>query len=236
MRFKFLTGTGRRSNRRHMQGNGVSPRNARELGFRLYLVTDRHQTRGRPLPEVIEECLDAGARAVQLREKDLGAMDLLTLARPLSELTRRFGARLFINDRADVALAVEAHGVQRGHTSLPIPLLRRVVGGRLLIGASVHSLEEARAAELDGADFLVFGPVYDTPSKRPYGPPQGVDALRRVVQQAHIPVFAIGGITPERVIEAMSAGAYGVGVISAILAADRPADAVKAFRDALGSA
>lgn len=234
MRFKFLTGTGRRSNRRHMQSNAVSPRNARELGFRLCLVTDRHQTRGRPLPDVIEECLDAGVRAIQLREKDLGAMDLLALARPLRELTRRFGARLFINDRADVALAVEADGVQRGHTSLPVPLLRRVVGG-VLIGASVHSLEEARVAELEGADFLVFGPVYDTPSKRAYGPPQGVDALRRVVQHARIPVFAIGGITPERVAEVLATGAQGVGVISAILAADRPADAVKAFRDALRS-
>jgi thiamine-phosphate pyrophosphorylase len=207
-----------------------------ELGFRLYLVTDRHQTKGRPLPDVIEECLDAGVRAVQLREKDLGALDLLAPARPLRELTRRFGARLFINDRADVALAVEADGVQRGHTSLPVPLLRRVVGDRLLIGASVHSLDEARAAEVDGADFLVFGPVYDTPSKRPYGPPQGVDALRRVIQEVRILVFAIGGIMPARVAEVKTAGAHGVGVISAILAADRPADAVKAFLDALGSA
>jgi thiamine-phosphate pyrophosphorylase len=185
---------------------------------------------------VIEECLDAGVRAVQLREKDLGAAELLALARPLRELTRRVHARLFINDRVDVALAVEADGIQRGHTSLPIPLLRRVVGGRLLIGASVHSLEEARVAEQDGADFLVFGSVYDTPSKRPYGPPQGIEAVTRAVNGVSIPVFAIGGITPERVGEIKRSGAHGVAVISAILAAERPAEAAKAFLEALGSA
>lgn len=206
-----------------------------KLDFRLYLVTDRHQTRGRLLPAVIEECLGAGVRAVQLREKDLGAAELLALAQPLRELTRLAGARLFINDRVDVALVVEADGVQRGHTSLPVRLMR-TMGGRLLIGASVHSLEEARVVELEGADFLVFGPVYDTPSKRPYGPPQGVEALRLVVEGISIPVFAIGGITPERVQEVRRAGAHGVAVISAILSAERPGEAAKAFLVALGSA
>ncbi len=208
----------------------------REVDFRLYLVTGRQQTRGRPLTDVIEECLGAGVRAVQLREKDLGAAELLELARPLREITRQAGARLFINDRVDVALAVEADGVQRGHTSLPIPLTRTVVGNRLLIGASVHSLEDAQAAQLDGADFLLFGPVYDTPSKRVYGAPQGVESLRRVVEAVGIPVFAIGGITPERVHEVRKSRAHGVAVISAILAAERPAEATKAFLEALGSA
>lgn len=207
-----------------------------DLDFHLYLVTDRSQTRGRSLIEVTEECLGAGVRAVQLREKDLSAAQLLGLAQPLRELTRRVGARLFINDRVDVALAVEADGVQRGHTSLPVRLMRTVAGSRLLFGASIHSLDEARAAELNGADFLVFGPVYDTPAKRPYGPPQGVEALRRVVESVTIPVFAIGGITPERVAEIKGTAAQGVAVISAILAAERPAEVTKAFLDALGSA
>jgi len=208
----------------------------RQLGFRLYLVTDRRQTKGRPLTDVIEECLGAGLGAVQLREKDLSAAELLALARPLRELTQRFGARLFINDRADVAMAAEADGVQRGHTSLPITLMRTVVGSQRLIGASVHSLEEARSAQLDGADFIVFGPIHDTPSKRPYGPPQGVENLRRVVREIGIPVFAIGGITPEQVAEVKTTGAHGVAVISAIFGAARPGEAAKAFVDALGSA
>jgi thiamine-phosphate pyrophosphorylase len=149
--------------------------------------------------------------------------------------TRRHGARLVINDRADVALAAEADGVQRAHDSLPVAALRGI-GRHLLIGASVHSVDEARAAAEEGADFLVFGPVYDTPSKRAYGPPQGLDALRRVAGEVTRPVLAIGGITAARVREVLGAGAAGVAVISAILAADRPGDATRAFLDALGRA
>ena len=205
------------------------------LGFALYLVTDRLIAR-RPLPDVVEECLGAGLRAVQLRERDLGVRDLLEVAAPLREATRRHGARLLINDRADVALAVGADGVQRTHDSLPVEALRRIGPAPFLVGASVHAETEARQAATDGADFLVFGPVYETPSKRAYGPAQGVAALHRVVDAVNRPVIAIGGITPARVPELLAAGAAGVAVISAILAADRPADATKAFLDALGKA
>jgi len=203
--------------------------------FWLYLVTDRRQTGGRPLVEVVEECLAAGLRAVQLREKDLPDAEFISLARSLRDVTRRVGARLFINGRLDVALAVGADGLQRGHDAPPVGALRsRALG--LSIGASVHSIDEARAAEGDGADFIVFGPVYDTPSKRPYGPPQGVDALANVVKVVSIPVLAIGGITPDRVAAVRAAGADGVAVISAILAAERPAEATKQFIEILGGA
>lgn len=185
--------------------------------------------------EVVEECLGAGLRAVQLREKDLTDAEFLALARPLRDLTRRVGARLFINGRLDAALAVGADGLQRGHDAPPMPVLRSRAPG-LTIGASVHSVDEARAAERDGADFIVFGPVYDTPSKRPYGPPQGVDALANVVNAVAVPVFAIGGITAERVAEVRAAGAHGVAVISAILPAERPGEATKKFLEALGGA
>ena len=205
------------------------------LGFSLYLVTDRLITR-RPLPDVVEECVDVGLQAVQLREKDLAVRDLLALAAPLRETTRRHGARLLINDRADVALAAGADGVQRTHDSLPVEALRRIGPAPFLIAASVHSEPEARQAATEGADFLVFGPVYETPSKRPYGPPQGLAALRRVAGAVDRPVIAIGGITPARVAEVLGTGAVGVAVISAILAAARPADATKAFLDALGRA
>ena len=183
----------------------------------------------------MEACLAAGLRGVQLREKDLLVRDLLDLASTMRAATRRHGARLIVNDRADVALAAEADGVQRTHESLPVAALR-VVSGRLLVGASVHSLADARGAADEGADFLVFGPVYDTPSKRAYGPPQGLEALRRVAGEIARPVLAIGGITPGRVPEVLAAGAAGVGVISAILAAERPVDATRAFLDALGRA
>jgi len=199
----------------------------------LCLVTDRAQTRGRDLVTVVTECLAAGLPAVQVREKDLGAGELATLCRRLRRVTRERGAVLVVNDRVDVALAVGADAVQRTHTSLAVDDMRAVAAGRLRIGASVHSLEDARQAEAHGADWLVFGPVYDTPSKRRYGQPQGLDRLAAVTRAVRIPVLAIGGITPERVGEVRSAGARGVGVISAILAADSPAEATRSFLKAL---
>ncbi|MEK7714317.1 MAG: thiamine phosphate synthase [candidate division NC10 bacterium] len=139
--------------------------------LRLTLVTDRTQTRGRELVTVVGECLAAGLPAVQVREKDLGAADLALVCRRLRGLTLDTPALLIVNDRVDVALAVGADAVQRASTSLPVKDIRGLVGGQLKIGASVHSLPEAIEAEIHGADWVVFGPVNDTPSKRGFGPP-----------------------------------------------------------------
>ena len=201
----------------------------------LTLVTDRSQTRGRDLTAVVAECLAAGLPAVQVREKDLGAADLAALCRPLRALTRDHAARLVVNDRVDVALAVDADGVQRTHASLPVDDIRRIAGARLAIGASVHSLEDAIDAEVRGADWIVFGPVYDTPSKRRWGSPQGLDRLAKVAAAVRLPVIAIGGMTPERVAPVRAAGAAGVAVIAAILDADAPGDATKRFLEALAT-
>jgi thiamine-phosphate pyrophosphorylase len=201
--------------------------------LRLTLVTDRNQTRGRDLAALVLECVAAGLPAVQVREKDLSAADLAALCRRLREPTRERGALLIVNDRADVALAVGADAVQRTHASLGVAEIRAVVEKRLSICASVHSREDALSAEAEGADWIVFGPVYDTASKRPYGPPQGLTKLEAVTRALRIPVIAIGGITPERVREVRSAGAHGVAAISAILAAESPADATRRFLDAL---
>ena len=206
-----------------------------QLGFALYLITDR-ATATRPPADIVEECLGAGLRAVQLREKDLPVRDMLALARELCESTRRHGARLVVNDRADVALAAGADGVQRTHTSLPVTDLRAMAPAGFLIGASTHSPAEARQAAAEGADFVVFGPVYDTPSKRAFGPPQGLGALEAVAGAVSRPVIAVGGITPERVREVLAVGAAGVAVIRSVYGAPRPADATKAFLDALGRA
>lgn len=203
--------------------------------LRLCLVTDRTQTRDRDLISVVGECLAAGLPAVQVREKDLPAAELARLCRALRPLTAARGALLIVNDRVDVALAVGADAVQRTSVSLPIEDIRAVADKRLRIGASVHGLEEALAAQEAGADWLVFGPVYDTPSKRRYGPPQGLEALGRVAAATRVPVVAIGGITPERVREVRAAGAAGVAVVSAILTADRPGDATRRFLDALAA-
>jgi len=199
----------------------------------LLLVTDRHATAGRDLETVVALALDAGLPAVQLRDKDLPGRTLFSLAERLRVATRRTGALLFVNDRVDVARAVDADGVQLGASTLPVDVARTLLAPGALIGESTHALDEVRETR---ADFVVFGPVYDTPSKRQYGQPQGLSALRQVVESVDRPVIAIGGITPERVRDVRGAGAAGVAVISAILGAERPADAVKAFLDALARA
>jgi thiamine-phosphate pyrophosphorylase len=199
--------------------------------LRLCLVTDRNQTRGRDLVEVVAACLAAGLPAVQVREKDLAVSDLAALCRRVRGL--RPAPFLIVNDRADVALAVGADGVQRTHASLSVEELRLIGDKRFRVGASVHSIDEAVAAAGQGADWIVFGPVYDTPSKRAYGAPQGLETLERVAAAVDVPVIAIGGITPERVSAVRRAGASGVAVISAILSADDPAAATRRFLDAL---
>jgi thiamine-phosphate pyrophosphorylase len=199
--------------------------------LRLCLVTDRHQTRGRDLVGLVGDCVAVGLPSIQVREKDLGAGALAALCRRLLAVALN---RLFVvNDRVDVALATGAGGIQRTSTSLSVRDIRQVVGRSLYVGASVHSLEESLEAESEGADWLIYGPVYDTPSKRAYGSPQGLTALARVAKTVTVPVIAIGGITPERVAEVRGAGAHGVAVISAILSAPSPGDAVRRFLDAL---
>jgi len=195
--------------------------------FRLYLVTDRRATRGRPLAAVLDACLGAGLPAVQLRERDLPAGELFRLATDLRALTARHGARLLINDRADVALAVGADGVHLPGAGLPPAVARRLLGPAGLLGVSTHSADEADAATAAGADFVVFGPVYETPSKRPYGPPKGLDGLAAACRRSRLPVLAIGGVTAPRVAEARASGAAGVAVIRALLEAEDPAAATK---------
>lgn len=197
--------------------------------LRLCLVTDRSL---RPdLVQAVAACVDAGLPAVQLREKDLGAPELVALARRVRAVTR--DRMLVVNDRVDVALAVGADAVQRTGVSLTIADMRAVAGRRVRIGASVHSRTEALDAEAAGADWIVFGPVYDTPSKRKFGAPQGLAALEDVARAVRLPVVAIGGVTASRVPELMSAGAAGVAVISGILAAPSPADATREFLEAI---
>lgn len=197
--------------------------------FRLYLVTDRTRTAGRSLLSVIEQALAGGVDAVQLREKDLPARELFNLARELRELCSRYNARLLINDRIDVALAVGADGVQLPANSFSPADARRLLGSAALIGASTHNLDEAQAAAGAGADFLAFGPIFDTPSKRALGSPVGLDALAAVTRAVAVPVVAIGGITTARAASVRRHGAHGIAVIGAILEAPDPRAAATAL-------
>ncbi len=210
-------------------GGGVAPR------FSFCLVTDRAQTHGRPLEDVVRAALDGGVDAVQLREKDLLGAELLRLAEALRTLTARYGAALLVNDRVDVALAAGADGVHLGQHGIPPAVARRIVGRDRLIGVSTHTPAEAAEAARAGADFVVFGPVFATPSKAAYGPPRGIEELGAVAGALAIPVFAIGGITAARAAIVRVAGAGGVAVISAVVAADDPARAAREIAAALAA-
>ncbi|OFV89338.1 MAG: thiamine-phosphate diphosphorylase [Acidobacteria bacterium RBG_16_68_9] len=193
--------------------------------LKVYLITDRHQTRGRSLTETVEQAMQGGVRAAQLRERDLDTRSLFALACELREVTRRHAALLLINDRIDVALACGADGVHLPAESFSVADARSLLGTNRLIGISTHRPEEVAAAARAGADFAVFGPVFDTPSKRAYGPALGPDALAMAVGASTIPVLAIGGVTAERVPTVLARGASGVAVIRAILEVEDPCQA-----------
>ena len=192
------------------------------VDFDLYLVTDRNQTGGRDLLWVLEQAHDGGVKAIQLREKDLSGRDLFSLAERSHKLCQAYDAALFINDRVDVAMAVDAAGVQLSQTSLPVITTRALLGPQKIIGVSTHSLREAKEAEQNGADFVLFGPVYFTASKAAYGAPQGLPALKTIVDNISLPVYAIGGIKPENIESTKKLGVRGVALISAIVSAESP--------------
>lgn len=189
------------------------------IDFRLYLITDRHVTK-KPLIEAVRLALEGGVRAVQLREKDLPVRELLSLAKDMRQLTQEFQAKLFINDRVDVAVAVDADGVHLGVNSIPMKSARYVVGKDMLIGASTHSESEAIKAQTEGADFITFGPIFETASKKKYGNPMGVKELREVNKLINIPIFGLGGIKCGNLIKVLGCGVDGISVISAILASE----------------
>jgi len=207
------------------------------VDFDLYLITDRRSLpAGRDLLATVRSALRGGVRAVQLREKDLSSAELYPLARELRQLTREFSARLLINDRVDLALAVEADGVHLGHHSLPIAVARQLLGDQRLIGVSTHHPDEVDRAAAAGADFVTFGPVYATPSKLPYGSPLGRSAFAAACADAPLPVFALGGVTAARLPELRAVGCTHVALIGAILHAVDPETATQTLLRALAGA
>jgi thiamine-phosphate pyrophosphorylase len=197
--------------------------------FRLCLVAA--PAPGRDLAEIARRAVTGGVDAVQVRGKELGGRALHDLAaRVIAAVGDR--ARVLVNDRVDVALALGAAGVHLPGSGLPVAEARRLVGPERIVGRSVHSEDEARAAEAEGADYLIFGPVFATESKRAYGPPQGLDQLRRVAAAVRVPVCAIGGITPERAGAVRDAGAAGMAVLSFILDHPEPEKAARTLIEA----
>lgn len=215
---------------------------------RLYLITDRRQTAGRPLAAVVAQALGAvrsgrispAAVAVQLREKDLHGQELFALATALRAVTRAAGVRLFINDRIDVALAVGADGVHLGGGALEVTDVE-AIAPRLAIAVSTHRADELAALHDErrgnlGVSFAQFGPIFETPSKRPFGPPLGLERLHDAVKAAHgLPIIAVGGIDRASARSCLDAGASGVALIRAVLSDGAPERALSGIFEAIES-
>jgi thiamine-phosphate pyrophosphorylase len=195
----------------------------------VHLVTDRRLAPD--LPGRVAAALagiEPGKVAVQLREKDLGGRDLLALARDLAAVCHAHGQLLLVNDRVDVAIAAGADGVHLPSAGIPPREARRLLGPDALVGVSCHSADDVRRARDGGASHASFGPIHDTPSKRAFGPPVGLAALRAAAALG-LPLVALGGMDAARAPEAFAAGAAGVAAIRAWLAGADPAAAVRAL-------
>jgi len=193
---------------------------------RLYAIVDPLDT-GRDPVALAEAMLAGGAPLIQLRSKGATSGDLFALARAIAPRARSAGALFLVNDRPDVARAVDADGVHLGQDDLPVPAARRVLGAERLVGVSTHDLEEARAAVAAGADYIGVGPIYPTASKIDALAPRGLVLVRSVRAAVRCPIVAIGGITSETAPDVLAAGADAVAMIAALVRADDPGGAVR---------
>jgi thiamine-phosphate pyrophosphorylase len=186
------------------------------MDFTLYLVTDRRWLGERTLWDGVEEAIRGGATLVQLREKKISSKEYLELAQRVKEVTDRHDIPLIINDRIDIALAIDADGVHLGPEDLPVPIARKLLGDGKIIGSSAASMDEALLFQAQGADYLGVGAVFPTATKR--GTEKvGLEDLRGIKSAVHIPVVAIGGINAENAKPVMETGVDGVAVVSAIM-------------------
>ena len=204
----------------------------KKVDFDLYLIADTGQVQ-RDLLSSVKEAIEGGVRAVQLRGKNLSAKELLKIGEKLRLLTAEKSVKFFVNDRIEIAMALDAEGIHLGQNSLPVSLIRKILGDRFIIGVSTHNMREAREAEAGGANFITFCPVFATPSKLVFGPPVGLRRLANVTKGIKIPVFAIGGIRIDMVKSVIEKGAYGVAVISAIMDTESAYRATVSMREEL---
>jgi thiamine-phosphate pyrophosphorylase len=206
---------------------------ARAVDLRLIVITDRALAQPRDLFDVVRQCLQAGAPAVQLRDKNASARDLLGQAQVLRDLTNQHRALLFVNDRLDVALAAGADGVHLGPDDVPVAAARAAVPQSFLIGSSVDDPAAARQAERAGAAYIGCGAVFATTSKADAAAETiGVERLRSVVEAVSIPVVGIGGINAGNVAAVAATGAAGAAVISALMKTDKVAATTRALLQA----
>lgn len=190
--------------------------------LKLYLVTDRDLSLGRSLEEVVREAVAGGVTMVQLREKDAATGEFVDLARRMMSVLKPLGVPLIINDRVDVAMAVDADGVHIGQSDMAYADARRLLGPDKIIGLSVENFEDLKEANALDVDYIGISPVYGTPTKTDTAEPFGLEGLRKAVQMSVHPTVAIGGMNASTVGAVMAAGTDGVAVVSAICSAPSP--------------
>jgi thiamine-phosphate diphosphorylase len=193
----------------------------------LYAILDPEQTRGRPAEHVLARLLEVGVSILQLRVKSLPPVDFLELAKDARTATRAHDCKLIINDRIDIALACHADGVHLGQDDLPLSTGRALMGEKI-VGISTHNLDQAHAAERNGADYIGFGPMFGSATKVTGYEARGLEMLQQIRRAVKLPIVAIGGITEKNVREVWQAGADSAAIISDILHDDDPG--VKALR------
>jgi len=208
----------------------------RPVDYTLYLVTDADLAQGRSLLDMVCAAVDGGVTCVQVREKTVSSRKYLERLAPVRDLLRERGVPLFVNDRVDIALAVEADGVHLGQTDMPLALARRIAGDRLIIGISCEAAQDAVEAERGGADYVSVSPVFATPTKTDTAPALGLDGVRAIRAAVRVPVVTIGGINASNAADVIRAGADGVCVVSAIVGAPDPRAAAAALRDVVEEA
>lgn len=200
---------------------------------RLHVITDFHFQQRFSHADLARLAIDGGADTIQFRQKDGTVRDRLASANETVSVCKGSGVPVIINDDITLLLATGADGIHLGLTDLPLDVARTVLGERVLIGGTVTTVEQAKNAESDGADYIGFGPVYETHSKLNPAFVKGVAGLKDVCKNVSIPVIAIAGITADRVEELMGAGAHGVAVMSAITTAESPQAAAAELREML---
>ncbi len=202
--------------------------------WRLYVITDESLGRGRSHVEIAEAAIRGGADVIQLRDKTASGGTLYRVALALRALTREAKVPLIVNDRLDIALAVDADGVHLGQKDLPAPVARRIMGHSRILGVSAETMEEALLAEKDGADYLGVGPVFEArKTKADAGEPLGLERIARVRKHCRLPIVAIGGIDAQNARQVREAGADCAAVISAIVGADDIARAAEQMKSLL---
>ena len=203
------------------------------IDYSLYLVTDRGLSLGRSTREVVEMAVRGGATCVQLREKTASTREFIREALAIKDLLATHQVPLIINDRLDVAMAVEAEGVHLGQKDMPLDAAQSIVGDRMLIGVSVESLADAIAAMEGGADYLGVSPIYDTPTKTDTAPALGLEGLADIRRTVKTPLVAIGGLNVDNAAEVIRSGADGVAVVSAIVSAEDPEKAARQLKNVI---